>query len=87
MIVNEFVSYLDLARAGGAGLSDRSRLILTYALCGFTNLGSVGIMVGGMTAMCPERRADIVKLGLPALVSGTIACCMTGAAVGVLTAP
>ena len=87
MVVNEFVSYLDLAQSGGAGLSDRSRLILTYALCGFTNLGSVGIMVGGMTAMCPERRADIVRLGLPALVSGTIACCMTGAVVGVLTAP
>jgi CNT family concentrative nucleoside transporter len=87
MIVNEFVSYLDLARGGGAGLSERSRLILTYALCGFTNLGSVGIMVGGMTAMCPERRTDIVRLGLPALVSGTIACCMTGAVVGVLTSP
>ncbi len=87
MIVNEFVSYLDLARSGGAGLSERSRLILTYALCGFTNLGSVGIMVGGMTAMCPERRKDIVALGLPSLVSGTIACCMTGAVVGVLTSP
>ena len=87
MIVNEFVSYLELAQSGGAGLSERSRLILTYALCGFTNLGSVGIMVGGMSAMCPERRTDIVKLGLPALVSGTIACCMTGAVVGVLAAP
>lgn len=87
MVINEFVSYLDLARSGGAGLSDRSRLILTYALCGFSNLGSVGIMVGGMTAMCPERRADIVRLGLPALVSATIACCMTGAVVGVLTPP
>ncbi len=87
MVINEFVSYLDLARSGGAGLSDRSRLILTYALCGFSNFGSVGIMVGGMTAMCPERRADIVRLGLPALVSATIACCMTGAVVGVLTPP
>ena len=87
MIINEFVSYLELAASGGAGLSDRSRLILTYALCGFTNLGSVGIMVGGMSAMCPERRADIVKLGLPSLISGTIACCMTGAVVGVLTVP
>ena len=87
MVVNEFVSYLALAQSGGAGLSDRSRLILTYALCGFSNLGSVGIMVGGMTAMCPERRADIVKLGLPSLISATIACCMTGAVVGVLTAP
>ena len=87
MIINEFVSYLELAASGGAGLSDRSRLILTYALCGFTNLGSVGIMVGGMSAMCPERRTDIVKLGMPSLISGTIACCMTGAVVGVLTAP
>lgn len=87
MIINEFVSYLSLAQSGGAGLSDRSRLILTYALCGFSNLGSVGIMVGGMTAMCPERRTDIVKLGLPSLISATIACCMTGAVVGVLTAP
>lgn len=87
MIINEFVSYLELAASGGAGLSERSRLVLTYALCGFTNLGSVGIMVGGMSAMCPERRTDIVKLGLPSLISGTIACCMTGAVVGVLTPP
>jgi CNT family concentrative nucleoside transporter len=87
MVVNEFVSYLELAQSGGAGLSERSRLILTYALCGFTNLGSIGIMVGGMTAMCPERRRDIVALGFPALISGTIACCMTGAVVGVLTVP
>jgi CNT family concentrative nucleoside transporter len=87
VVVNEFVSYLELAQSGGAGLSERSRLILTYALCGFTNLGSIGIMVGGMTAMCPERRRDIVALGFPALVSATIACCMTGAVVGVLTTP
>ena len=72
---------------GGAGLSARSRLILTYALCGFTNFASVGIMVTGMAAMCPERRADIVQLGLPSLISATIACCMTGAVVGVLTPP
>jgi CNT family concentrative nucleoside transporter len=87
MVVNEFVSYLELAQSGGAGLSERSRLILTYALCGFANFGSVGIMVGGMTAMCPARRKEIVELGLPSLVSGTIACCMTGAVVGVLTMP
>jgi CNT family concentrative nucleoside transporter len=87
VVVNEFVAYLGLASSGGLGLDERSRLILTYALCGFTNFGSVGIMLGGMTAMCPERRADIVKLGLPALVSASIACCMTGAVVGLLTAP
>jgi len=87
IVVNEFVAYLELASSGGLGLSERSRLILTYALCGFTNFGSVGIMLGGMVAMCPERRADIVKLGLPALVSSSIACCMTGAVVGLLTPP
>jgi CNT family concentrative nucleoside transporter len=87
VVVNEFVAYLELATSGGLGLSERSRLILTYALCGFTNFGSLGIMLGGMTAMCPERRADIVKLGLPSLVSASVACCMTGAVVGLLTPP
>jgi CNT family concentrative nucleoside transporter len=65
VVVNEFVAYLELATSGGLGLEARSRLILTYALCGFTNFGSVGIMLGGMAAMCPERRAEIVSLGLP----------------------
>ncbi len=87
VVVNEFVSYHALATGGGLGLDARSQLILTYALCGFTNFASVGIMLGGMTAMCPERRAEIVSLGLPALVGGTIACCMTGAVVGLLTPP
>jgi concentrative nucleoside transporter, CNT family len=87
LVVNEFVAYLDLARSGGAGLSERSRVILSYALCGFTNFGSLGIMLGGMCAMCPERRAEIVSLGLPSLLAATLACCMTGAAVGVLTPP
>lgn len=87
LVVNEFVAYLDMARGGAAGLSDRSRLILTYALCGFANFGSVGIMLGGMSAMCPERRAEIVSLGLPALAAATLACCIMGAAVGVLTPP
>jgi len=86
LVINEFVAYLDLAR-GGAALSERSRLILTYALCGFTNFGSLGIMLGGMCAMCPERRAEIVSLGLPSLAAATLACCMMGAAVGVLTPP
>lgn len=87
LVVNEFVAYLQLGMGGGLGLDPRSALILTYALCGFANFGSVGIMLGGMVAMCPERRADIVRLGLPALAAGTIACCMTGAVVGLLTVP
>ncbi|RVT99043.1 nucleoside:proton symporter [Rhodovarius crocodyli] len=84
-VINEFVSYLNLAQSGGAGLSERSRIILSYALCGFTNIGSLGIMLGGMNAMCPERRADIVRLGWPSLWAATLACCMTGATVGILT--
>ncbi len=87
VVINEFVSYLQLAASNGAGLSDRSRVILTYALCGFTNLGSVGIMVTGMAAMCPERRREIIGLGMPSLVAASIACCLAGATVGVLTAP
>ncbi len=87
LVINEFVSYLQLAASGGAGLSERSRLILTYALCGFANFGSVGIMVTGMGAMCPERRTDILRLGLPSLWCASIACCLAGATVGVLTVP
>lgn len=87
LVLNEFVAYLQLGMGGGQGLDARSALILTYALCGFANVGSVGIMLGGMVAMCPDRRTDIVQLGLPSLVAGTIACCMTGAVVGLLTAP
>ena len=85
LVINEFVAYLNLAQSGGAGLSERSRLILTYALCGFTNICSLGIMLGGMCAMCPERRADIVALGWPSLLAATLACCLVGATVGILT--
>lgn len=84
-VVNEFVAYLDMAGPGGAGLAPRTRLILSWALCGFANFASVGIMVSGMGALCPERRAEIVRLGLPSLLAATIACCMTGATVGLLS--
>ncbi|MFC3125291.1 NupC/NupG family nucleoside CNT transporter [Pseudoroseomonas globiformis] len=87
VVLNEFVAYLSFANGGGLGLDERSRLILTYALCGFSNLGSVGIMLGGMSTLCPERRADVVRLGWPALVAANIACCMTGAVAGLLTPP
>ncbi|MFN3448110.1 MAG: NupC/NupG family nucleoside CNT transporter [Roseococcus sp.] len=87
LVVNEFVAYLDLARGGAEGLDPRSRLILTYALCGFANVGSVGILMGALSTLCPERRAEVVRLGLPALGCATLASCMVGAAVGVLTPP
>ena len=83
-ILNELLAYLDLAALPPDALSPRSRLILTYALCGFANFGSLGIMIGGLGAMVPERRAEIVSLGLKSIVSGTLATCMTGAVVGML---
>lgn len=83
-VLNELLAYLDLAGLPKGALSDRSRLILIYAMCGFANFGSLGIMIGGMGAMAKERRDEIVSLGLRSIVAGTIATCMTGALVGVI---
>ena len=82
--LNEFVAYLDLAKLPPETLSPRSRLIVIYALCGFANFGSLGILVGGMGAMVPERRREITELGLRSIVSGTIATCTSGAIAGLL---
>jgi CNT family concentrative nucleoside transporter len=78
-VINELVAYLDLANA--KDLSERSRMLLTYALCGFANLGSLGIMIGGMGTMAPERRPEIVDLGIKSIIAGTLATCMTSASV------
>jgi concentrative nucleoside transporter, CNT family len=83
-ILNELIAYLDLARLPADALDPRSRLIMLYAMCGFANFGSLGIMIGGLTVMAPERRADIVSLGMKSIVSGTLATCLMGAIVGVL---
>jgi CNT family concentrative nucleoside transporter len=84
IVLNEFIAYIELAKLPPEALSERSRLIMTYALCGFANFGSLGIMIGGISAMAPERRAEIVALGPRTIVSGTLATCMTAALVGVL---
>ena len=83
-VLNEFIAYNDLARLPEEALSPRSRLIMTYALCGFANFGSLGILIGGMATMVPERREEIVALGMRSIVSGTLATLMTAAVVGVL---
>jgi len=83
-VLNEFIAYVDLAHLPKDALSAHSRLIMTYALCGFANFGSLGILIGGMGAMVPERRAEIVALGLRSILSGTLATCMSGAVVGLL---
>lgn len=84
VVLNELLAYLELAKLPPEALSERSRLIMTYALCGFAHLGSLGIMIGGMGAMAPDRRKEIVQLGLKSVLAGVMATCMTGAVVAVL---
>jgi len=81
-VLNELIAYVELSKM--AELSERSRLLLTYALCGFANFGSLGIMIGGMSTMCPERRGEIVGLGVKSIVAGTLATCLTAATVGLV---
>ncbi len=83
-VLNEFIAYLDLAGLPEGTLSPRSRVIMTYALCGFANFGSLGIMIGGMGGMVPERRDEIVSLGIRSIIVGTLSTCMAGAIVGLL---
>lgn len=84
-VLNELIAFVDFAKLPPDALSPRSRLIMVYALCGFANLGSLGIMIGGMGAMAPERRREIVGLGLKSIISGTLATLMAGAIVGIIT--
>ena len=81
-VLNEFVAYLNLAGLPGDALDPHARLIMTYALCGFANLGSLGILVGGLAAMVPGRRAEVAQLGLRSVLSGTLATCLSGAVAG-----
>ena len=83
-VLNELLAYIDLAKLPDYALSERSRLMMTYALCGFANFGSLGIMIGGLATMAPERRDEIVSLGGKTIVSGTLATCIAGSVVGVL---
>ena len=83
-VLNEFVAYLNFSLLPLETFSPRSRMVLTYALCGFANFGSLGIVIGGLGAMVPARRAEIVALGLRTILSGTLATCMSGAVAGAL---
>ena len=83
-ILNEFIAYREMAQLPAGALSERSRVIMTYALCGFANFGSLGIMIGGLATMAPSRRDEIVSLGLRSIVSGTLATMFAGAVVGAI---
>ncbi len=87
MVINEFVAYIELAGMIGnaeIALSERSVVIATYALCGFANFGSIAIQIGGLGAIAPERRKDLAKLGLRAMIAGSIAAFMTATIAGIL---
>ncbi|MBR51724.1 MAG: Na+-dependent nucleoside transporter [Gammaproteobacteria bacterium] len=81
--LNEFYAYPALASNEYASLSDRSKLITFYSLCGFANLSSVGILITGIAAMAPDRKEDLIKVSFKALVGATLASCMTGLIVGI----
>ena len=83
-VLNEFIAYVDLSRLPAQALSPRTKLIMTYAMCGFANFGSLGIMIGGIGAMVPERRHEIAGLGIRSIIGGTLATCMTGAVIGII---
>jgi len=84
IVLNELIAYLSMARLSPGALSNHSRLIMTYALCGSANFGSLGIMIGGMGAMAADRRGEIVALGLQSVVAGILTTCLTAALVRLL---
>ena len=86
-VLNEFIAYVNMTKLPEGSLSERSLLIMSYALCGFANPGSLGIMIGGLGGMAPKRRDEIVSLGLKSIIAGTVATCMTGAVVALIRFP
>ncbi|MHC4878165.1 MAG: NupC/NupG family nucleoside CNT transporter [Planctomycetota bacterium] len=85
-VTNEFLAYQQMTGSEAPELSERSRVILTYALCGFANFASIGIQIGGIGALVPERRSDLARLSIKAMIGGTLACFMTACIAGVLLA-
>jgi CNT family concentrative nucleoside transporter len=84
-VLNELIAYVDLSKLAADALDPRSKLIMLYAMCGFANFASLGIMIGGLGTMAPTRRDEINALGVKSIVSGTLTTCLMGAIVGVLT--
>jgi len=84
VVLNELIAYIQLAALPPSSLSDGSRLIMTYALCGFANLGSMGMLAGALAVMVPERRQEVLELSVRALAAGALATCTTGAIIGIV---
>ncbi|WP_069472368.1 NupC/NupG family nucleoside CNT transporter [Candidatus Marithrix sp. Canyon 246] len=84
IILNELIAYIDLSNLPKDALQEKSQIIMIYAMCGFANIGSLGIMVGGMTTMAPEKRSEIISLGIKSVFAGVLATCFTAAVVGLI---
>ncbi len=83
-VLNELIAYFQLAGIEEGKLSERSELILIYSLCGFANIGSLGIVIGGLSSLVPSRRSDIIQLAPKAMIAGTLTTMMTGAVIGLI---
>ncbi|OYW79732.1 MAG: Na+ dependent nucleoside transporter, partial [Asticcacaulis sp. 32-58-5] len=84
LTLTEFVAFLNLGAIPADEMSERTRMLLTYAICGFANIGSVGITVTGLSVLMPERREEVLSLVWKALFAGFVATCLTAAVVGAL---
>jgi CNT family concentrative nucleoside transporter len=86
LVLTEFSAFIQLAKIGPGTLSERSRMIMTYALCGFANIASVGINVAGYSVLAPNRRDEVIALVWKALLAGFLATCMTASIIGAMPA-
>ncbi len=84
-IMNEIYAFIELSKTSDTTLSPHSRLIMVYALCGFANLSSIGIQIGGLGTMAPERRKDIISLGFKSVLAGTLSTMLSGTIMGLLS--
>jgi len=84
LVLNEFIAYLELSKISILELSEKSRILLTYLLCGFANFGSLGIVIGGLTSMIPERSQEVLSLGFRSLLVGTLATSLSGIMAGIV---
>jgi CNT family concentrative nucleoside transporter len=84
LVLNEFIAYLDLSKLDPNAMSEHSRVLMTYLLCGFANFGSLGIVIAGMGSMAPDRQREIVQMGAKSLLIGTLSTCLSAAMIALL---
>ena len=83
-VLTEFVAFIELGNVPADAMDPRTRIITAHAICGFANFGSIGILIGGLNIICPERRSTFLELAWKTLIAGTLATCLSGAVVGAL---